>query len=71
MYFKAGEWFAFQLRASMFFNSYRVLRSILEVKQKNKIHFWDQTRKREVEHVKSKRPDGGAEAAKEVKEYYV
>jgi hypothetical protein len=49
----------------------RVLRSILEVKQKNKIHFWDQTRKREVEHVKSKRPDGGAEAAKEVKEYYV
>ncbi len=45
--------------------------SILEVKQKNKIHFWDQTRKREVEHDKSKRPDGGAEAAKEVKEYYV
>jgi len=45
--------------------------SILEVKQKNKTNFWDQTRKREVEHVKSKRPDGGAEAAKEVKEYYV
>ena len=39
------------------------------MKYKNKINFWDQTQKREVKHVPQKWPDGGAEAAKEVKEY--
>ena len=43
--------------------------SIFEVIQQSTINFWDQTQKREVKHVPQKWPDGGAEAAKEVKEY--